>query len=146
MSRICAILRRARRSPSQEIGPSRLRTSILFSPATLLHKPKLIFKKIFRDCRLEVTDSSTKEQKYVVRGYYRCHFHDDILQEVKGSAPSGLKLKCVGGGRIKHDDTDKDILVYGYSQGYGQADHTIAVGILQKKYPGYNIHFSNDGY
>ncbi|EGT38023.1 hypothetical protein CAEBREN_19612 [Caenorhabditis brenneri] len=93
-----------------------------------------------------VTDSSTKEQKYVVRGYYRCHFHDDILQEVKGSAPSGLKLKCVGGGRIKHDDADKDILVYGYSQGYGQADHTIAVGILQKKYPGYNIHFSNDGY
>ncbi|CAI2318323.1 unnamed protein product [Caenorhabditis sp. 36 PRJEB53466] len=93
-----------------------------------------------------VTDTSTKEQKFVVRGYYRCTFHDDILTETKESAPAGLKLKCVGGGRIKHDAAGKDLLVYGYSQGYGQADHKIAVGIIEKQYPQYHVHFSNDGY
>lgn len=52
----------------------------------------------------------------------------------------------MGGGRIKHDEIGKDILVYGYSYGYGRADHQIAVDILKQKYPDYNIHFSNDGY
>uniref|UniRef100_A0A8R1E1F6 Uncharacterized protein n=1 Tax=Caenorhabditis japonica TaxID=281687 RepID=A0A8R1E1F6_CAEJA len=101
-----------------------------------------------KDYRTEndVTDSSTKEQKFVVRGYYRCNFHDDILQETKASAPSGLKLKCVGGGRIKHDDSKRDLLVYGYSQGYGKADHQVAVDLLKIKYPEYHIDFSNDGY
>ncbi|PIC51849.1 hypothetical protein B9Z55_002196 [Caenorhabditis nigoni] len=93
-----------------------------------------------------VTDTASKEKKFIVRGYYRCTFHDDILQETKSTASSGLKLKCVGGGRIKHDDSGKDILVYGYSQGYGRADHQIAVDILKRKYTDYHIDFSNDGY
>lgn len=43
-----------------------------------------------------------------------------------------------GGGRI---------FVYGYSQGYGRADHSKAVAALTRAYPHYDsITFSNDGY
>jgi phosphohistidine phosphatase len=58
-----------------------------------------------------------------------------------------MDCECVGGGRIKHSLDEKTIKVYGYSQGYGLADHAITVEILKKKYPDYkSITFSNDGY
>lgn len=31
-------------------------------------------------------------------------------------------------------------------QGFGKADHTIAVGLLKKKYPDYEITWSDEGY
>jgi phosphohistidine phosphatase len=36
--------------------------------------------------------------------------------------------------------------VYGYSQGYGKADHQVAVDILKKKYCDYNVTWSDEGY
>ncbi|KHJ80740.1 Janus/Ocnus family protein [Oesophagostomum dentatum] len=61
-------------------------------------------------------DSSGKQEKFIVRGYAKCEYHDDILKVAQEAAGSGCKLKCVGGGKIKHDDKRKDILVYGTSQ------------------------------
>ena len=58
-----------------------------------------------------------------------------------------MDCQCRGGGRINHNAAEKKILVYGYSMGYGKADHTKAVELLKKKYPNYNsITFSNEGY
>ncbi|EYC25582.1 hypothetical protein Y032_0011g1286 [Ancylostoma ceylanicum] len=104
--------------------------------------PSGTFKYILIKC----TDNSSKEEKHIVRGYYKCHFHADILKVAREAAGPEFKLKCVGGGRIKHEDQAKEILVYGYSQGYGQADHAVTVDILKKRYPDYNITFSNEGY
>ncbi|WP_411017647.1 hypothetical protein, partial [Salmonella sp. s51090] len=54
---------------------------------------------------------------------------------------------CVGGGRIQHSPQEKSISVYGYSMGYGQADHSITVEKLKAKYRDYtSITFSNEGY
>ena len=37
--------------------------------------------------------------------------YDDVYRRV---SPLGLDVECVGGGRIKHDASKKNILVYGY--------------------------------
>lgn len=104
--------------------------------------PSGTFKYILIKC----VDKSSNEEKYIVRGYYKCNFHADILAVAREDAGSAYKLKCVGGGRIRHEDDAKEILVYGYSQGYGKADHSITVDILKKRYPDYKITFSDEGY
>ncbi|XP_071802690.1 14 kDa phosphohistidine phosphatase-like [Asterias amurensis] len=88
-----------------------------------------------------------KTFKYIVRGY-NLEYHADIQEQIK---PKFNKMKidcfCVGGGRIEHNPQDKSILVYGYSMGYGQANHSITVEKLKAKYPDYtSITFNNEGY
>ena len=56
-----------------------------------------------------------KDFKHIVRGYGRCGFHADILDEVEPDLKAkGLKVSCKGGGRIEHQP--KSLNVYGYSQ------------------------------
>ena len=83
----------------------------------------------------------------IVRGYKRCEWHADIYDEVMEKLSKlALETECLGGGRIQHDAADKKIKVYGYSQGFGRADHSIAVELLKKKYPEYTITWDNEGY
>ena len=58
----------------------------------------------------------------------------------------GLDAQCLGGGRIEHRPQDKYLKVYGYSVGFGKADHTKAVDLLKEVYPNYNIEWSDEGY
>ncbi|KAL6420194.1 hypothetical protein ACFW04_013817 [Cataglyphis niger] len=76
--------------------------------------------------------------------YARADIFDKVDEEIKAHA--GLRANCVGGGRIEHDPDEKTIKVYGYSQGFGKADHQVSVELLKKKYPDYNITCSDDGY
>ncbi|KAG5326568.1 JANA protein, partial [Acromyrmex heyeri] len=69
---------------------------------------------------------------------------DEVDEQIKKHA--GLQANCVGGGRIEHDPDEKTIKVYGYSQGFGKADHQVSVDLLKKKYPDYNITCSDEGY
>ncbi|KAA0193494.1 hypothetical protein HAZT_HAZT009670 [Hyalella azteca] len=81
--------------------------------------------------------------------YTWADFHANIYEKVAPAIEktAGMDCECVGGGRIKHSLDEKTIKVYGYSQGYGLADHALTVEILKKKYPDYeSITFSNDGY
>ena len=79
-------------------------------------------------------------------------YHSDVYDRVTPNIERlGLDCECVGGGRISHTsgglDEEGSIKVYGYSQGYGRADHTIAVTLLKKKYPSYkDVTYSNEGY
>jgi len=41
----------------------------------------------------------------------------------------GLDCQCIGGGRILHEKSQKFIKVYGYSVGFGRADHTKTVEV-----------------
>ncbi|KAJ8947070.1 hypothetical protein NQ318_019965 [Aromia moschata] len=69
------------------------------------------------------------------------------LQALKASsAIRDWRSKVLGGGRINHDAAAKSIKVYGYSQGYGKADHQVAVDVLKKQYTDYDISFSDEGY
>uniref|UniRef100_A0A914USK1 14 kDa phosphohistidine phosphatase n=1 Tax=Plectus sambesii TaxID=2011161 RepID=A0A914USK1_9BILA len=100
----------------------------------------------FKYILIKVTDKATKESKFIVRGYERCGFHGDILDEVEPALQSKYTLDCVGGGRIIHHPDKKQIEVFGYSQGYGQADHAKSIAILKTRYPDYSFTKSNEGY
>ncbi|KAF7996165.1 hypothetical protein HCN44_011496 [Aphidius gifuensis] len=71
--------------------------------------------------------------------------YEEINKELKKYGP-GLDTECVGGGRINHNSAKQAIKVYGYSQGFGKADHQVSVGLLKQKYPNYVITWSDDGY
>ncbi|XP_022235032.1 14 kDa phosphohistidine phosphatase-like [Limulus polyphemus] len=88
-----------------------------------------------------------ESHKYIVRGNRNAAYHGDILDDVEPQV-SKLKLECdcVGGGRIIHDPEAKRLEVFGYSQGYGKADHAVTCEILKKKYPAYHITWSDCGY
>ncbi|KAH8250877.1 hypothetical protein KR038_004485, partial [Drosophila bunnanda] len=106
---------------------------------------KISSQGIFKYILINVTDGDLT--KTVVRGFDDCEWHADILEreEVIFSA-SKLKAECIGGGRIEHDPEKKYMKVYGFSQGFGKADHNQSKRILESKYPDYRIEISDDGY
>merc|ERR1719154_431803 len=77
--------------------------------------------------------------KWIVRGYNWAEWHADIYEKVCAELEKGgeLECECVGGGRILHEPVHETIEVYGYSQGYGQADHEKSVEVIKKKYGKY---------
>jgi len=93
------------------------------------------------------TDASNKCM-YLVRGNARGAYHADIFEEFEEEfyKSSKLRAECVGGGRIRHTPAKKHIVVYGYSQGYGRADHSLTCKVLKTKYPNYDIEWNNEGY
>lgn len=105
----------------------------------------------FKYILIKVHDSipdGEETSKFIVRGYSWAGYHADIYEKVEANLVTrGLEGECVGGGRILHDRAQKTIKVYGYSQGYGRADHKLATDILKKRYGDYaEISWSNDGY
>ncbi|KYQ57412.1 Sex-regulated protein janus-A [Trachymyrmex zeteki] len=72
----------------------------------------------------------------------RSDIFDQVDEQIKKHA--GLRANCVGGGRIEHDPDEKTIKVYGYSQGFGKADHQVSVELLKKKYSTYNVTWSDE--
>lgn len=58
------------------------------------------------------------------------------------------KIEIQGGGRIIRDDLNKKIKVFGYSYGFGQADHLLATRVIRsdKRFRSYDVTWSNDGY
>lgn len=102
----------------------------------------------FKYILINVKDTQTKAVKNIVRGYKDCSYHIDILSKVTPELEKlGLQAECSGGGRILHDPKTKTIMIYGYSQGFGRADHTIAHALCKKNFPDYvDISWSNEGY
>lgn len=92
-------------------------------------------------------EGADESEKYVVRGFKWGPYHADIYEETQEKIEKlGFETECVGGGRIEHNADEKKLKVYGYSQGYGKADHQVTTELLKKDYPDYNISWSNDGY
>ena len=106
----------------------------------------------------------------IVRGFKNCPYHADIFQKFREeecntgemtSSAHGLppynwasggdnnyeyKLDCPGGGRIAFEAEEKKITIYGYSQGFGRADHSISKELLDEAYPDHEITWNNEGY
>jgi len=58
-------------------------------------------------------------------------------------------IDITGGGRIHYDPTTKQIDVYGYSYGFGLADHALSKSIIENDprfNKDYKVTWSNDGY
>jgi len=86
---------------------------------------------------------------HLVRGHNWADYHADLVEECERQMHDNnvnMEVECVGGGRIRHDRDRKKIIVYGYSVGYGQANHAVTCEILKTYYPEYTIEWNNDGY
>jgi phosphohistidine phosphatase len=67
----------------------------------------------------------------------------DLLQS------SGYRdINITGGGRIYFSKDEKKISIYGYSYGFGLADHSISQEEIERdgRFQGYDISWTNDGY
>ncbi|XP_034489271.1 sex-regulated protein janus-A [Drosophila innubila] len=106
-----------------------------------------IFKYILIKVFGSETSDGNEPSKTIVRGYADCTWHADIYDRVQEICKKkDLDTECLGGGRIEHNPDKKYIKVYGYSQGFGKADHLETKRILQTKYKNYEIEASDEGY
>ncbi|XP_039970951.1 sex-regulated protein janus-A-like isoform X2 [Bactrocera tryoni] len=102
---------------------------------------------VFKYVLIKVFGNDDSINKNIVRGYADCQWHSDIYDRASESCKGlGLETECLGGGRIEHSPNLKLIKVYGYSQGFGKADHAETRRILLNKYPLYSIEISDEGY
>ncbi|CAF1197018.1 unnamed protein product [Rotaria sp. Silwood1] len=103
----------------------------------------------FKYILIEVRDRGTTygKSKFVVRGDAACAYHADVLDIMESQIdPTKLTLDCKGGGRIRVDPQIRTISVYGYSMGFGRADHEKTVEILKKSYPEWTIEITDEEY
>ena len=110
---------------------------------------KGVFKYVLIEAYATDPGTDTEHSKLLVRGLVSAEYHADVYEheeELLRKSSGGLDCQCLGGGRILHEPQRKYIKVYGYSVGYGKADHTKSVELLKKHYPNYEIEWSDDGY
>mmetsp|Transcript_24119 Transcript_24119/g.35926 ORF Transcript_24119/g.35926 Transcript_24119/m.35926 type:complete len:162 (+) Transcript_24119:62-547(+) len=77
---------------------------------------------------------------------YHRNVAEPLIPILKQSGYTDIRIK--GGGRILRCDDDHIIKIFGYSYGFGQADHALAKDVVEKsgKFVGYTVTWSNDGY
>ncbi|NP_001405736.1 14 kDa phosphohistidine phosphatase isoform 1 [Mus musculus] len=130
-----------------------------------------VFKYVLIRVHLaEPSGDPAKECKEIVRGYKWAEYHAlefsvgptraaraypeatlptpaDIYDKVSGELQrNGYDCECLGGGRISHQSQDRKIHVYGYSMGYGRAQHSVSTEKIKAKYPDYEVTWADDGY
>ena len=108
---------------------------------------------IFKYIQIECINKEKKEdRKIIIRGDAGSSYHKDIYKkfilDIMNSNDKDLKenyeYECIGGGRIEF--RPDRIFIYGYSSGYGQADHSVTKEIVKKFFPTYKIEISDEGY
>ena len=107
--------------------------------------PSGVFKYVLIRVRSKEGDDSEID---VVPSYAWAEYHADIYEKVSAELEKGglLDCECVGGGRIRHEPQEKKIHVYGYSVGFGKANHAVSTEILKAQYSDYEVTWDNEGY
>ncbi len=105
-----------------------------------------VFKYVLVEAYAE-DEAGAEVSKLLVRGTASAEYHADIFDpEDEKLREAGLDGQCLGGGRILHESANKYLKVYGYSVGFGKADHTKTIDVLKSAYPGYKMEWSDEGY
>ncbi|KAL7452632.1 hypothetical protein ACHAWC_004368 [Mediolabrus comicus] len=95
-------------------------------------------------------NSNNNKEEIFVHSKRGAHYHRNVAEPLipilQQSGYTNIRIK--GGGRILRDDDDKIIKIFGYSYGFGRADHALAKDVVERsgKFVGYSITWSNDGY
>ncbi|PAA52832.1 hypothetical protein BOX15_Mlig004408g2, partial [Macrostomum lignano] len=99
----------------------------------------------FKYILIRIVDPETRENVNVVRGHPKFPYHADIYDDCLADwLKQGLTSECRGGGRIEWTSDGAGLCVYGYSQGFGRANHKEAKAAIAKSYPNLNISVDND--
>ncbi|KAL3806710.1 hypothetical protein ACHAXA_007585 [Cyclostephanos tholiformis] len=78
---------------------------------------------------LEGGGGSTRLFVHSVRdAQYHVNVAECLVPQLEGSGYTNIRI--LGGGRILRDDDDRRIHIYGYSYGFGRADHALAMGVV----------------
>lgn len=108
--------------------------------------PSGVFKYVL--IRVHSKEEGDDSEVDIVRGYGWAEYHADIYEKVSEELEKDghLDCECIGGGRIKHDAQAKKIHIYGYSMGFGRANHAVSTEKLKARYPDYEVTWDNEGY
>ncbi|KAL7550636.1 hypothetical protein ACHAWF_013855 [Thalassiosira exigua] len=93
--------------------------------------------------------SSNKTRKFVYsrrNASYHRNVAEQLIPQLEGQGYRDIRI--TGGGRILRDDEEKKVHIFGYSYGFGRANHALAKDVVQQSanYQGYTVTWSNDGY
>ena len=96
-------------------------------------------------------EGQEEQTKLIVRGHGWAEYHADIYdKEEELVRKRGLDAQCLGGGRIQRKSGSNggrdEIVVYGYSVGFGRADHSKTTDIIKKALPDSTVSWNNEGY
>lgn len=89
-------------------------------------------------------------EEYFVTSKHGAHYHRNAAEPmVTALEENGYHdIEVTGGGRIDCDLEKKNIKVYGFSYGFGLADHNISRECILRdpRYKDFRVTISNDGY
>ncbi|KAG7370690.1 Janus/Ocnus family protein [Nitzschia inconspicua] len=92
---------------------------------------------------------SGERQHFVVSKKGAAYHRDAAEPFVEALERCGYKsIDIQGGGRIHFDTQNKTINVYGYSYGFGLADHALSKSVIVQdpRFQDYDVTWSNEGY
>ena len=96
-----------------------------------------------------MTPDGSQRQHFVVSKRNASYHRNAAEPFVDKLEQNGYKsIDITGGGRINLNSTDETIDVYGYSYGFGLADHALskAVILADPRYKDFDVTWSNEGY
>lgn len=96
-----------------------------------------------------VLPSGGERQHFVVsrRGAeYHRNAAEPFVESLEETGYSSIRI--LGGGRIACDEAQKSMRIYGYSYGFGLADHAMSKAVVENdgRYKDFEITWSNEGY
>ena len=88
------------------------------------------------------------QTKMLVRMTAGAPYHADVAKPyVNALRAAGAEADVPGGGRIAHDKDAKTINIFGFSYGFGKADHAISADICRAHFGDeYTVTWSDEGY
>jgi len=104
---------------------------------------------IFKYVLIEATDPSGHESRFLVRGALKAPYHVDVARPtVTALQAAGCSVDVRGGGRIKHGADKRIVEIFGFSYGFGPADHTVTQRLIQEdpKFAGYEVTITDEEY
>ncbi|KAG7283651.1 hypothetical protein CRUP_020424 [Coryphaenoides rupestris] len=103
--------------------------------------PEGTFKYIY--VRVNVKGGDT--HKDIIRGTKSAEYHNHIFEKVNPAMETlGMECRCLGGGKLEHNSTDRKLRVFGESTAFGKADHSVSVEMLKTVFSDYEITWSDD--
>lgn len=88
--------------------------------------------------------------QHIVTSRRNASYHRDAAEPMISTLErSGYtKISVTGGGRINCNDAEKAMKIYGFSYGFGLADHSISKQVVEEdpRYRDYDVTISDEGY
>jgi phosphohistidine phosphatase len=90
------------------------------------------------------------EEQYVVTSKKGAEYHRNAAEPMINILESAgyTNIDVTGGGRLSLDSNAKEIHIYGFSYGFGLADHAISqkTVVNDPRYGSFKVTYSNEGY